>query len=128
MTINEITSIIIEESIYIHKKLGPGLLESVYEAVLYNRLVKRGFFVERQRDVEVNFEDENMGIGFRCDLIVENRVIVELKSVQEVPKVTQKIVQTYLRLTDIQIGLIINFNEVKLVDGLQRIANNYIEQ
>ena len=128
MTINEITSIIIEECIYIHKKLGPGLLESVYEAILYHRLIKRGLKAERQKDISVIFEGEDMGLGFRADLMVEDKVLVELKSVNEVPKVATKIVQTYLRLTGFQIALLVNFGEKKLVDGLQRIANNYIEE
>ena len=87
MEINDITSIIIEESIYIHRELGPGLLESVYEEVLYYRLRKRGLEVTRQQGIPVVFEEVKMEIGFRADLIVENKVIVELKSLEIVPPV-----------------------------------------
>ena len=95
MEINDITSVIIEECIYIHKELGPGLLESVYEEVLYYRLIKSGFSVERQKGIPVVFEDVKMEIGFRADLIVENKVIVELKSVELVHPVHYKKLITY---------------------------------
>lgn len=128
MKINEITSIIIEESIHIHKKLGPGLFESVYEEILAYRLEKRGLRVERQQGIPVTFEEIRMNIGFRADLIVEGKVLVELKSQEILPKIAEMQVFTYLKLTDLQIGLLINFNVEKLVDGLKRIANNYIEE
>ncbi len=128
MKTNEISSIIIEESIYIHKALGPGLFESVYEEVLSYRLIKRGLRVERQVGVPVIFEEVRMNIGFRSDLIVETKVLVEIKSQEIVAKVSEMQVLTYLRLTGIQIGLLINFNVEKLVDGLKRIANNYVEE
>jgi len=128
MKINEITSIIIEESIYIHKKLGPGLFESVYEEILAYRLEERGMKVERQRGVPVVFEEIKMNVGFRADLIIENKVLVELKSQEVVPRVAEMQVFTYLKLTELQIGLLINFNVEKLTDGLKRIANNYIEE
>jgi GxxExxY protein len=125
MVINDITSIIIEESIYIHRELGPGLLESVYEEVLYYRLTKRGLFVERQKGIPVFFEEIKMEVGFRADLIVENKVIVELKSLDIIPPVHFKRVVTYLKLTKITVALMINFNEVLLKDGIKRIVNNY---
>jgi GxxExxY protein len=128
MKINEITSIIIEESIYIHKNLGPGLFESVYEEILAYRLGQRCLKVERQRGVPVVFEEVIMNVGFRADIIVEDKVLVELKSVEILPKVAEMQVLTYLRLTELQIGLLINFNVEKLTDGLKRIANNYIEE
>ena len=127
MLINEITSIIIEESIYIHRSVGPGLFESVYEELLFYRLTKRGLRVERQRGVPVVFEEVRMELGFRADLIVEGKVLVEIKSLELLPKIAEMQTLTYLRFTNISIGLLINFNVEKLKDGLKRIANNYIE-
>jgi GxxExxY protein len=128
MKINDITSIIIEESIYIHKKLGPGLFESVYEEILAHRLVKRGLRVDRQVGVPVIFEDIKMNVGFRADLIIEAKVLIEIKSLDLLPRIAEMQVMTYLRLTNIQIGLLINFNTERLVDGVKRIANSYIEE
>ena len=125
MEINDITSIIIEESIYIHRELGPGLLESVYEEVLYYRLRKRGLEVTRQQGIPVVFEEVKMEIGFRADLIVENKVIVELKSLEIVPPVHFKKLITYLKLTKLTVALMINFHEVLLKNGIKRIVNNY---
>src|ERR1700722_8110561 len=104
MTINEITSIIIEECIYIHKKLGPGLFESVYERILEKRLLKRGLKVHRQKAVPLVFEDLEFEEIYRADLIVEDKVIVELKSVEEVPPISKMQVLNYLRLAELQIG------------------------
>ena len=125
MDINDITSIIIEESIYIHRELGPGLLESVYEEVLYYRLRERGLEVTRQQGIPVVFEEIKMEIGFRADLIVENKVIVELKSLEIVPPVHFKKLITYLKLTKLTVALMINFHEVLLKNGIKRIVNNY---
>lgn len=127
MLINEITSIIIEESIYIHRSVGPGLFESVYEELLSFRLIMRGLKIERQKAVPVIFEEVKMDIGFRADLIVENKVLVEIKSVEVLANVASMQTLTYLRFTGISIGLLINFNVEKLKDGIKRIANNYIE-
>ena len=127
MLINEITSIIIEESIYIHRHVGPGLFESVYEELLSYRLIRRGLKVERQRAVPVVFEEVKMDIGFRADLIVENKVLVEIKSVEALANIASMQTLTYLRFTGIGIGLLINFNVEKLKDGIKRIAINYIE-
>ena len=127
MLINEITSIIIEESIYVHRNVGPGLFESVYEELLSFRLIKRGLKIERQRAVPVIFEEVIMDIGFRVDLIVENKVLVEIKSVESLANIASVQTLTYLRFSGISIGLLINFNVEKLKDGIKRIANNYIE-
>ena len=125
METNRITSIIIEEAIKIHRQLGPGLLESVYEAVLARRLVLRGLSVQRQVDVAVIYDDERYDVGFRMDLLVEDRVVVELKSVEVIAPVTYKIVTTYLRFADKEVALLINFGEETLKDGLHRIVNRY---
>lgn len=125
MEINEITGIIIEEAIRIHKDLGPGLLESVYEEILTYRLSKRGLAADRQRSIPVTYEGIKMDIGFRSDLTVEGKVIVEIKSVETIAPVHPKILLTYLKLTGITVGLLINFNEAILKDGIKRIVNNY---
>jgi GxxExxY protein len=125
MEINDITSIIIEESIYIHRELGPGLLESVYEEVLHYRLIKRGLEVKRQQGIPVFFEEVKMEIGFRADLIVENKVIVELKSLDIILPVHYKRLVTYLKLTKLKVALMINFNEELLKKGIKRVVNNY---
>ncbi|MCB9186198.1 MAG: GxxExxY protein [Flavobacteriales bacterium] len=125
MTENEITGAILDCSIKIHRELGPGLFESVYEEVLSYELEKLDFEVERQRGVEVEWDGRNMGLGFRADLIVESKVIVELKSVEKLDKVHFKQLQTYLQLTGIRVGLLINFNESLLKDGFHRVVNGY---
>ena len=127
MEINDITGIIIEESITIHRDIGPGLMESVYEELLFYRLSKRGLKVKRQGSINLVYEDIKMDVDLRYDLMVEEKVLVELKSQETVPPVAFKIFKTYLRLTNISIGLLINFNVEVLRDGIKRIANNYVE-
>ena len=127
MDINEITGIIIQEAIRIHRHIGPGLLESVYEELLYYRLTKRGLKVKRQQPVTLMYEDVKMNIDLRYDLMVEEKVLIELKSQETVPPVAFKVFKTYLRLTNISIGLLINFNVEVLREGIKRIANNYVE-
>jgi GxxExxY protein len=125
MEINEVTSIIIEESIKIHSDLGPGLFESVYEEILYYRLSKREVVVQKQVAIPVYYEEVKMEVGFRADLIVDNRVVVEVKSIEAVAPVHHKQLLTYLKLTGLKVGLLINFNEALLKDGIKRIVNNY---
>ena len=127
MEINEITGIIIQESIKIHRDIGPGLLESVYEELLNYRLVKRGLKVERQQPISLIYEEVTMNIHLRYDLMVEDLVLVELKSQELVPQVAFKVLKTYLRLTNISIGLLINFNVEVLREGIKRVANNYVD-
>lgn len=123
--LNDITAGIIEEAIYIHRYLGPGLLESVYEAILYDRLSKAGFVVDRQVEVPVIFDGINYQVGFRADLFVNDAVIVEIKSVETIKPVHLKQVLTYLKLTHLEVGLLINFNEEVLKNGLKRVVNNF---
>jgi GxxExxY protein len=126
MEINDITAIVIDECIKIHKDLGPGLFESVYEEVLNYRLtVKRNLKVERQVAIPVFYEEVKLELGFRADLIVEGEVIVEIKSVETLMSVHHKQLLPYLKLTSLKVGLLINFNELLLKDGLKRIVNNY---
>lgn len=125
MEVNRITGTIIEESIEIHRELGPGLLETVYEAILARRLTKRGLKVVRQRAIPLVYDGEVYEESYRLDLLVEERVIVELKSVEVLPTVAAKKLITYLRLSDLEVGLLINFGETVLKDGLHRIVNKY---
>ena len=124
MTENDIAQIIVNTAYDIHVKLGPGLLESVYEEIMHHELTKRGLQVDRQRAIPVFWDNIKMDIGFRADLIVENKVIIELKSVESIAPVHHKQLLTYLRITDKRLGLLINFNEKLIKDGITRIVNN----
>ena len=124
MTENEISKIIVNTCYNIHVKLGPGLLESVYEEILFHELKEQGLRVERQKAIPVIWEDIKMEIGFRADLIVENKVIIELKSVEAIAPVHPKQLLTYLRITGLKLGLLINFNEKLIKEGITRIVNN----
>ena len=127
MNENELGTIIIDEAVRIHKALGPGLLEIVYEAVLARRLEKRGLIVERQKPVSIEFEGEHFDEGFRADLIVNGSVIIELKSVEKVSPVHKKQLLTYLRLNDLKVGYLLNFGDVLMKDGIRRIINGKLE-
>jgi len=120
---NELTKIIINLCIKIHKTLGPGLLESVYEEVLVYELKKLGIIVARQVGIPVNYESIKLELGFRADLIIENKVIIELKSIENVIPLHKKQLLTYLKLTNMKVGLLINFNESLMKNGIFRIAN-----
>ena len=121
---NEISKLIVNASYHIHTRLGPGLFESVYEEVLNYELIRQGVFVERQKAIPVFWNELKMDIGFRADLIVEKKVIVEIKSVEKLAPVHAKQLQTYLKLTGCKLGLLINFNEELFRTGISRIANN----
>ena len=123
MTENEIAKVIVDAAYQIHVRLGPGLLESVYETILAYELKKRGLNVVRQVPVPVVYDDLEFEEGFRADLIVEERVIIELKSVEHIQPVHRKQLLTYLRLTDRRLGLLVNFGEALIKDGISRIAN-----
>jgi GxxExxY protein len=123
MTENELAKVIVNTCYNIHVELGPGLLESVYEEILCYELTSQGFKVERQKGIPVFWKDLKMDIGFRADLIVENKVVVELKSVELIAPVHPKKLLTYLRLTNLKLGLLINFNEALIKDGITRIVN-----
>jgi len=123
MTENEIASIIVNTAYEIHVKLGPGLLESVYEEILSYELEKQGLNVKKQMAIPVIWDDLKMELGFRADLIIENKVIVELKSVEAIAPVHPKQLLTYLKITGLKLGLLINFNEKLIKDGITRIVN-----
>ena len=123
--IDEITGKIVDAAYKIHVGLGPGLLESVYEAVLARELERRGLRVERQKPISFEYDGLKFDEGFRVDLLVEDIVVVELKSVEKMSAVHPKQVLTYLRLLHIQVGLLINFGAPTLKEGIQRIVNDY---
>ena len=123
LTENEIAKIIVNVSYRIHNRLGPGLLESVYEAILCHELIKEGLNVERQKAIPVKWEDIYLDLGFRADIIVEEKVIIELKSVEKIVPVHLKQLLTYTRVTNIKLGLLINFNEALIKNGIKRVAN-----
>ena len=125
MRVNELTGCIISSAITVHRELGPGLLESVYKPCLALELADQGLNVQTEVNWPVIYRDREIAeIGFRLDLLVENSVVIELKSVERVRPVHQKQLLTYLKLTNKPIGLLINFNENLLKDGITRIVNN----
>ncbi len=123
---NEIGSIIVDCAIHIHRELGPGLLESVYEAVLARQLQKRGLTVHRQVLVSIEYDQEKYDEGFRADLIVENKVIIELKSVEKLHPAHKKQLLTYLRLTGMKLGYLLNYGESLMKYGVTRIINGQL--
>lgn len=124
MNENEISSIVIGICIDIHKRLGPGLFEKVYEEVLTYELRKNNITFARQKPIPVIYDALKMDVGFIADVIVDNKVLLELKSVENIHNVHKKQLLTYLRLSDLKLGLLINFNESLLKDGITRIVNN----
>jgi GxxExxY protein len=122
-TLNELTKLIVDAGLEIHKELGPGLLETVYETVLARELTLRGLHVLRQVSLPVTWKGEALENSFRADLIVEGRVIVELKSVEQIAAVHKKQVLTYLKLTGMKVGLLLNFGTELFRDGIHRLAN-----
>jgi GxxExxY protein len=127
MTENEIAKTVVDAAYEIHTKLGPGLLESVYEVVLAKVLERHGLRVERQVTVPIRFDDIVFDEGFRADLIVEGKVIIELKSVEEAAPVHKKQVLTYIRLANKRLGLLINFGMPLIKDGITRLVNGLPE-
>ena len=121
MEINEITGKIINCAIKVHKVLGPGLLESAYEKCLAYELRKNGLKVESQKEMSITYEDVVIDSGYRIDLLVEDSVIVELKSVTEMKPIFKAQTLTYLKLAKLRVALLINFNEVLLKDGIKRL-------
>ena len=121
---NDLASIIVDCCYHIRVNLGPGLLESVYEEILYSELTEIGLKVERQKALPVIWKDKKLDLGFRTDLIVENKVIIEIKSVIEIHPVHPKQLLTYLKLTGLKLGLLINFNSPLIKTGITRIVNN----
>ena len=127
MELNEVSGVVVHHSWKIHSTLGPGLLESVYQRILAYEIRKAGLKVETEVPIPVRWDGHIIDEGSRADLIVEGLVLVELKSVESISKVHPKQVLTYLKLTDIKLGLLINFGAPLLKDGIHRIANGIQE-
>jgi GxxExxY protein len=127
MNENEIGRIVVDRAVRLHKALGPGLLETVYEVLLAHQLREAGLTVMRQVSIPIEFQGIQFDEGFRADLIVDGRVIVELKSVERVTRAHQKQVLTYLKLTGMKLGFLLNFGEALMKDGIHRVINGTIE-
>ena len=125
MKTNELTQSIIGAAIEVHKRLGPGLLESVYRVCLAYELSKRGFEVIEEKPIPVVYDDVKLECGFRADLLVNGTVVVELKAKTAIHPVDKAQTLSHLRLMNLRVGLLINFHEPKLVDGVSRIINGY---
>jgi len=126
MNENEISSIVVDTAIYLHKKLGPGLFENVYEVVLMKLLTKKGLSVQRQVSIPIEFEGEQFDEGFRADLFIEGKVMIELKSVEKITDVHKKQLLTYLKLTNTELGFILNFGAELMKDRIVRIINGIL--
>ncbi len=127
MTENEIGKIVVDCSVKLHMELGPGLLESVYEVLLSHRLQSAGLHVERQVHIPIEYDGIRFDEGFRADLMVGGKVLLELKSVERTLKVHQKQVLTYLKLTGLRLGYLLNFGESLMKDGISRVINGTVE-
>ena len=127
MSLNELTEKIIGAAIRVHRLLGPGFLESVYQAALAYELEKTNIPFEKEKTLPVPYEDIVLEVGFRCDFLVDQQVIVECKSVREITPQDHAQLLNYLKITNLQLGLLINFNVPLLTQGIKRIVNNYEE-
>jgi len=123
MTENEISKMVYDLCLMIHRKYGPGLFERVYEEILCYELNKMNIYFTRQEEIQLVHEEIKMEVGFKADVIIEHKVILELKSVEELMPVHYKQLLTYLKLTDLKLGLLINFNVNLMKDGIHRIVN-----
>jgi GxxExxY protein len=127
MNEEEIIKIILDEAFYVHRNMGPGMLENVYKICLAYRLQKRGLKVEVEKAIPVFFEEIKMECGYRADILVEGRVIVEAKSIDGITPLHIAQVLTYLRFLQLRFGLLLNFNVLMLRDGIRRVLNGYGE-
>ena len=121
MTENELSNIVIGLAIKVHKNLGPGLLESAYKECLFYEIQKAGLFVEKEKPMSLIYEDVKLDIGYRMDLIVENKLVIDTKSVEALNDIHLAQVLTYLKLSKCKLGLLINFNVKYLKDGIKRV-------
>ncbi len=126
MNENEIGKIVVDSAVCLHKELGPGLLESVYEVLLSYELQERGLKLKRQVSIPIEYRGKKFNEGFRADIIVENKVILELKSVETASRAHKKQVLTYLKLTGMKLGYLLNFGESLMKDGITRLLNGTI--
>ncbi|WP_137864024.1 MULTISPECIES: GxxExxY protein [unclassified Sphingomonas] len=123
--IEQISGDVVDVALRLHRELGPGLLESVYEAILASKLTRMGYSVARQRPIDIEFDDLRFEAAFRIDLLVDERLLVEIKSVERPTAAHGKQLLTYLRLTKQPVGLLINFGGATLKEGLRRVVNDY---
>ncbi len=123
MTENEIATIIIEESIYIHKSIGPGMLESAYTACLAYRLSLKGLNIKTEVAIPLVFEEIKLDCGYRADIVVENKVVIEVKRVEAIADIHLAQTLTYLRFLKLKLGLVLNFNELLMKTGIRRVVN-----
>lgn len=124
MTENELSKIVFDCALKVHRNLGPGLLESSYEECLFYEIKKLGLIVEKQKALPLVYEEVKLDIGYRIDIIVENKLIIEIKSVEALNEVHFAQLLTYLKLTNCKLGLLINFNVALIKNGIKRVANN----
>ena len=127
MNENEIGTIIVDMAIYLHKKIGPGLFENVYEVILAKLLTQKGLKVQRQVPIPIQFEDQTFEEGYKADLLVEDKVIIEIKSMDKIEDIHKKQVLTYIRLKNIKLGYVLNFGSELMKDGVVRVINGRIE-
>ena len=127
MNENDIGTLIVNAAFHLHKSLGPGMLESVYEAILAKLLSKKGLHVQRQVSIPIEFEGDLFEEGFRADLFVEGKVIIELKSTEKITGTHKKQLLTYLRMTDTKLGYILNFGAELMKEGIVRIINGILD-
>ena len=125
MSINELTEKVIGLAIKVHRKLGPGFLESVYQAALTYELQKAGIQFEKEKELPVYYEDIMLDVGFRCDFIIDGRLIIECKAVKELTEIDKAQLLNYLKLTNLRVGLLINFNVLILKNDIKRLVNNF---
>jgi GxxExxY protein len=124
MTENEISKIVIEEAIHIHKSIGPGMLESAYAHCLAFRLLKKDLRVRTEVPVPLIFEEVKLECGYRADLVIENKVVIEVKSIEAIAPIHLAQTLTYLRFLDLRLGMLLNFNSILMKHGIKRIVNN----
>ena len=128
MEIDEITAIVVDQSVAIHRELGPGLFESVYETILVGRLSAHGLAVARQVAVPLIFDEHTFDAAFRIDILVDNRLVLEIKATEQLSKAHAKQLLTYLRIMKQPVGLLLNFSQATMRDGIRRVVNNYKPQ
>jgi GxxExxY protein len=128
MTENEIGKVIVDSALTVHRELGVGLLETVYEVILAHELRQRGLYVERQVPISIEFRGIKFDEAFRADILVERKVVLELKSIDQVTRAHKKQLQTYLRLTGHKLGFLLNFGEALMKNGITRAVNGLDEE